>query len=88
MQVSDGVHGTDEQPAVDQVPSRFTIVPDDYHVSYASTAEDGRRLLELGGSIANCPLGRSRVRHVTTGPERKSRDAGTPCPSFGSTPAC
>ena len=25
------------------VPERFTIVPDDYHVPYAGTAEDGRR---------------------------------------------
>ena len=24
-------------------PERFTIVPDDYHVPYAGTAEDGRR---------------------------------------------
>lgn len=24
-------------------PARFTIVPDDYHVPYAGTAEDGRR---------------------------------------------
>jgi hypothetical protein len=28
---------------VDQAPERFTIVPDDYHVPYAGTAEDGRR---------------------------------------------
>jgi hypothetical protein len=29
--------------AVDQAPARFTIVPDDYHVPYAGTAEDGRK---------------------------------------------
>ena len=28
---------------VEQAPSRFTIVPDDYHVPYAGTAGDGRR---------------------------------------------
>lgn len=28
---------------MEQVPERFTIVPDDYHVPYAGTAEDGRR---------------------------------------------
>jgi hypothetical protein len=27
----------------DTRPTRFTIVPDDYHVPYAGTAEDGRR---------------------------------------------
>jgi hypothetical protein len=32
-----------ERGAVDQVPDRFTIVPDDYHVPYAGTAEDGRK---------------------------------------------
>ncbi|WP_350277075.1 hypothetical protein [Kribbella sp. HUAS MG21] len=26
-----------------QAPERFTIVPDDYHVPYAGTAEDGRK---------------------------------------------
>ncbi|GAB2673599.1 hypothetical protein [Kribbella swartbergensis] len=26
-----------------QAPARFTIVPDDYHVPYAGTAEDGRK---------------------------------------------
>ncbi len=29
--------------AADRAPERFTIVPDDYHVPYAGTAEDGRR---------------------------------------------
>jgi hypothetical protein len=29
--------------APDQAPDRFTIAPDDYHVPYAGTAEDGRR---------------------------------------------
>src|SRR4051794_17102761 len=28
---------------VDIAPNRFTIVPDDYHVPYAGTAEDGRK---------------------------------------------
>ena len=28
---------------MDQTPERFTIVPDDYHVPYAGTAEDGRK---------------------------------------------
>lgn len=28
---------------MNQAPVRFTIVPDDYHVPYAGTAEDGRR---------------------------------------------
>jgi hypothetical protein len=28
---------------VDRGPKRITIVPDDYHVPYAGTAEDGRR---------------------------------------------
>ena len=28
---------------MDQAPERFTIVPDDYHVPYAGTAEDGRK---------------------------------------------
>jgi hypothetical protein len=35
----------------DGPPERFTIVPDDYHVPYAGTAEDGRRFFlseELG----------------------------------------
>lgn len=27
----------------DGIPKRFTIAPDDYHVPYAGTAEDGRR---------------------------------------------
>ena len=42
--------------ASDQRPDRFRIVPDDYHVPYAGTAEDGRRfflsdeLFEPGGS--------------------------------------
>lgn len=39
--------GTDREPteAVDATkrPNRFTIAPDDYHVPYAGTAEDGRR---------------------------------------------
>lgn len=41
---------------VDQAPKRFTIVPDDYHVPYAGTAEDGRKfflseeLFQPGGS--------------------------------------
>ncbi|HWD82982.1 MAG TPA: hypothetical protein VG497_28980 [Kribbella sp.] len=26
-----------------QAPERFSIVPDDYHVPYAGTAEDGRK---------------------------------------------
>lgn len=32
-----------ETTAVEQAPERFTIVPDDYHVPYAGTAEDGRK---------------------------------------------
>ena len=28
---------------MDQAPRHFTIVPDDYHVPYAGTAEDGRK---------------------------------------------
>ncbi|HEY3558169.1 MAG TPA: hypothetical protein VGL05_11930 [Kribbella sp.] len=28
---------------MEQAPERFTIVPDDYHVPYAGTAEDGRK---------------------------------------------
>jgi hypothetical protein len=32
-----------ERAVVAQAPDRFTIVPDDYHVPYAGTAEDGRR---------------------------------------------
>jgi hypothetical protein len=28
---------------MDHAPARFTIVPDDYHVPYAGTAEDGRK---------------------------------------------
>lgn len=28
---------------MEDAPVRFTIVPDDYHVPYAGTAEDGRR---------------------------------------------
>lgn len=28
---------------MDAAPKRFTIVPDDYHVPYAGTAEDGRK---------------------------------------------
>jgi hypothetical protein len=28
---------------MDAAPTRFTIRPDDYHVPYAGTAEDGRR---------------------------------------------
>lgn len=36
-----------EQPqegaGVEQAPERFTIVPDDYHVPFAGTAEDGRK---------------------------------------------
>jgi hypothetical protein len=28
---------------VEDAPTRFTIRPDDYHVPYAGTAEDGRR---------------------------------------------
>ena len=31
------------EPAPEPAPERFTIVPDDYHVPYAGTAEDGRR---------------------------------------------
>ncbi|MGH3348993.1 MAG: hypothetical protein ACRDO4_18590 [Nocardioides sp.] len=44
------------QSVVEQAPERFTIRPDDYHVPYAGTAEDGRRfflsqeLFEPGGS--------------------------------------
>ncbi|WP_299034997.1 hypothetical protein [uncultured Pseudokineococcus sp.] len=29
--------------AADGAPTRFTIAPDDYHVPYAGTAEDGRK---------------------------------------------
>jgi hypothetical protein len=32
-----------EGVGMDQAPARFTIVPDDYHVPYAGTAEDGRK---------------------------------------------
>lgn len=28
---------------MDEAPTRFTICPDDYHVPYAGTAEDGRK---------------------------------------------
>ena len=28
---------------MEEAPARFTIRPDDYHVPYAGTAEDGRR---------------------------------------------
>jgi hypothetical protein len=38
-----------------QAPERFTIVPDDYHVPYAGTAEDGRKFFlseELFGPAA------------------------------------
>ena len=35
--------GDRREKVVDQAPERFTIVPDDYHVPYAGTAEDGRR---------------------------------------------
>jgi hypothetical protein len=41
---------------MDQAPERFTIAPDDYHVPYAGTAEDGRKfflseeLFHPGGS--------------------------------------
>jgi hypothetical protein len=35
--------GPGEGVAMDQAPARFTIVPDDYHVPYAGTAEDGRK---------------------------------------------
>lgn len=44
------------QTVVEQAPERFTIAPDDYHVPYAGTAEDGRRfflsreLFRPGGS--------------------------------------
>jgi hypothetical protein len=31
------------EAAMNQAPERFTIVPDDYHVPYAGTAEDGRK---------------------------------------------
>jgi hypothetical protein len=31
------------QTSMDAAPTRFTIRPDDYHVPYAGTAEDGRR---------------------------------------------
>ena len=35
---------SDELAAVERTrPERFTIVPDDYHVPYAGTAEDGRK---------------------------------------------
>ena len=34
---------TDPGIALDQRPERFRIVPDDYHVPYAGTAEDGRK---------------------------------------------
>ncbi|MFD7024972.1 hypothetical protein [Promicromonospora sukumoe] len=34
---------TDDSAAVGQAPERFTIAPDDYHVPYAGTAEDGRK---------------------------------------------
>lgn len=37
----DGVVRPGSGPAV--APERFTIVPDDYHVPYAGTAEDGRK---------------------------------------------
>jgi hypothetical protein len=42
-----GCASPSEDPAGEAVvgaaPERFTIVPDDYHVPYAGTAEDGRR---------------------------------------------
>ncbi|MFI8523969.1 hypothetical protein ACIGB8_05970 [Promicromonospora sukumoe] len=34
---------TEDGAAVGQAPERFTIAPDDYHVPYAGTAEDGRK---------------------------------------------
>jgi hypothetical protein len=33
----------DAGSVVHEAPERFTIVPDDYHVPYAGTAEDGRK---------------------------------------------
>lgn len=33
----------DQVTAENKAPERFTIVPDDYHVPYAGTAEDGRK---------------------------------------------
>ncbi|WP_369370475.1 hypothetical protein AB1046_16995 [Promicromonospora sp. Populi] len=36
-------HRPDEEAVAGEAPERFTIVPDDYHVPYAGTAEDGRK---------------------------------------------
>lgn len=34
-----------QRAVVAEPPERFTIAPDDYHVPYAGTAEDGRKFL-------------------------------------------
>lgn len=41
--VSDGTQDGGQQVDQDGRPTRITIRPDDYHVPYAGTAEDGRR---------------------------------------------
>ncbi|MBM7515714.1 hypothetical protein [Nocardioides nitrophenolicus] len=50
--------------ATSVAPTRFTIVPDDYHVPYAGTAEDGRRFFlsdELFAVDAKSPDGTAFV---------------------------
>ncbi|TQL04661.1 hypothetical protein [Cellulomonas sp. SLBN-39] len=42
-------------------PARFTIVPDDYHVPYAGTAEDGRRFFLSEEFFDPAPDGASYV---------------------------
>ncbi|MFD7156464.1 hypothetical protein ACFV9C_17825 [Kribbella sp. NPDC059898] len=34
---------TSIKPSAEVAPKRFRIVPDDYHVPYAGTAQDGRK---------------------------------------------
>jgi hypothetical protein len=53
---------------MNQAPERFMIVPDDYHVPYAGSAEDGRKfflideLFAPDRAMSGCSCGRPTGR--------------------------
>ena len=58
-----------------KAPTRFTIRPDDYHVPYAGTAEDGRKFFLSGSFSATTPAGSGSSCGSPMARSMKSRSA-------------
>ena len=88
---SGGRASASERPAArEPAPRRFRIVPDDYHVPYAGTAEDGRRFFLSEELFAPGPrTGRDRrTSGCSSGPATapSTRSGSTLPPTHSGTP--